>query len=193
MARLAHPYARQRPRSRVSGKRSRHGVWIALGGLTLVTLAMAGAVFAFSNATLHGDRAALARIALQPFAGSIASVRASGPTGQRIPLTVEGDRLTPRRRLSPGELVAVSVVIRRPRWSSWALGRERRETLSIRTPTAHVLQRWLTVRTARELGRETLPPPTSRRRAKTMVQPFPSRPMLTRIQTLKKRRLWMWT
>jgi len=120
-------------------------VWIALGGLTLVTLAMAGAVFAFSNATLHGDRAALARIALQPFAGSIASVRASGPTGQRIPLTVEGDRLTPRRRLSPGELVAVSVVIRRPRWSRWALGKERRETLTVRAPTTHVVQRWLTV------------------------------------------------
>ena len=120
-------------------------MWIALGGLTLVTLAMAGAVFAFSNATLHGDRAALARIALQPFAGSIASVRASGPTGQRIPLTVEGDRLTPRRRLSPGELVAVSVVIRRPRWSRWALGKERRETLTVRAPTTHVVQRWLRV------------------------------------------------
>jgi peptidoglycan hydrolase-like protein with peptidoglycan-binding domain len=119
---------------------------MTLGAVALLVAAMAGAVFAFSGATLRDDRAALARLALQPFAGSIVSVRAFGPAGQRIPLIVKGGLLTPRRRLAPGELVAVNVVVRRPQWSSWALGRERRETLTVRAPTAHVIQRWLTVR-----------------------------------------------
>ncbi len=146
MARLLQPQVRQRPRTRIRRKRSRRGLWITLGGVALLVVAVAGAVFAFSGATLRADRSALAGIALQPLAGSVVSVRASGPGGRRIPLTVKGGRLTPRRRLSPGELVAVNVVVRRPRWSSWALGKERRETLTVRAPEAHVVQRWLTVR-----------------------------------------------
>src|SRR5689334_18029343 len=102
-------------------------------------------VFFLSGATLAGDPSALARISLQPFAGSIVSVRAAGPDGRTIPLARRGGRLTPRKLLSAGERVSVTVVVRRPGWSSWALGAWRRETLTVEAPAAHVRARWLTV------------------------------------------------
>jgi L,D-transpeptidase-like protein/putative peptidoglycan binding protein len=112
----------------------------------LLLLATAGgAVYAFSGATLEGDHTALARVVLQPFAGSVVSIRADGSAGERIPLTVEGGRLTPQHRLAPGERVVVTVVVRRPFWSSWALGTERRDTLTMRAPVTHIVDPWLTV------------------------------------------------
>ena len=36
------------------------------------------------------------------------------------------------------------VVVRRPGWSAWALGKERHERLTVQTPVAHILDRWPT-------------------------------------------------
>jgi lipoprotein-anchoring transpeptidase ErfK/SrfK len=113
--------------------------------LAIVLAAAAGGVYAFSGATLAGDESALARVDLQPFAGSVARVTASDSQGRPIPLEVRGGRLTPETPLAPGERVSISVVVRRPGWSSWALGKTRHVTLSVRAPVAHVRQRWLTV------------------------------------------------
>ncbi len=111
----------------------------------LVVVAAAGSVVAFSGARLVGDSSALARVALQPFAGSLVEVAASGPDGRNVALVDRGGRLFPLRKLVPGESVSVTVVIRRPGWLSWALGKERRETLRVSTPVAHVVQQWVTV------------------------------------------------
>jgi hypothetical protein len=86
-------------------------------------------------------------VEVQPFAGTLESARAFGPGGRRIPLSVRNGRLTPQARLNPGEQVSVEVVVRRPRWLRWALGGERRERRTLRTPGAHVRERWLTVAT----------------------------------------------
>jgi len=80
------------------------------------------------------------------FGGTLERARAFGPNGQRIPLAVLHGRLTPRTRLAPGEPVSIEVVVRRPSWLGWALGRERHEQLTLRTPVAAVSERWLTVR-----------------------------------------------
>jgi hypothetical protein len=56
-------------------------------------------------------------------------------------------RFTPRVRVASGERISISVVVRRPGWESWALGGERRETLTVQTPVAKVTNRW--VRAAR--------------------------------------------
>jgi hypothetical protein len=58
---------------------------------------------------------------------------------------IRGGKLTPRTRLLPGERVSVEVVVRRPSWLGWALGKERHERLSLLTPIAAVSDRWLTV------------------------------------------------
>jgi L,D-transpeptidase-like protein len=109
---------------------------IALGVATVAVAAFAAAVFRYSGAGLVSDPSALARVRLQTFAGSIESVRGS------VPLAEHGGRLTPRRKVRPGETVAISVVVRRPGWSAWALGRERRERLTVMAPVAHVVDRW---------------------------------------------------
>jgi peptidoglycan hydrolase-like protein with peptidoglycan-binding domain len=103
------------------------------------------AVYLLSGARLAADGSALAHVRLQPFAGSIATIRASRPDGTTVPLRVRRGRLVPLVRLTPGETISVTLTVRRPGWSSWALGAERTERLSVRTPVANVAQRWLTV------------------------------------------------
>jgi hypothetical protein len=147
MANAAPPFASQRrlsPPSRRTRRRHRPW-WIALAVVVLVAAAAAGVVFAFSGVRLADDPVALARVSVQPFAGSIAGVTATDSKGRPVPLTVRDGRLTPRRSVSSGEVVAVTVLVRRPGWLRWALGRQRRETITVRTPVAHVRERWLTV------------------------------------------------
>jgi peptidoglycan hydrolase-like protein with peptidoglycan-binding domain len=110
----------------------------------LVLLAAGAGVWALSGVRLVADTSALGRLDLQAFAGSLAGVRARAADGSVIPLVVSHGRLTPRRRIAPGQQVSISVVVRRPRWASWALGAERRETLTVRTPVANVVNRWVT-------------------------------------------------
>jgi peptidoglycan hydrolase-like protein with peptidoglycan-binding domain len=102
-------------------------------------------VWAFSGVRLVEDSSALGRVELQPFAGSLVSVRAEGVDGRVIPLGVSHGRVTPRMQVAPGTRIVLSVVVRRPSWESWALGRTRRKTLTVVTPTAKVARRWVTV------------------------------------------------
>jgi hypothetical protein len=123
---------------------SRRGVlWAILGVVVAATVAVGVAVVLWSGATLAKDRTALARVDLQPFAGKLVSASASTPDGRPVPLVRHGSRLTPERPLAPGQTVAVDVVIRRPGWTAWALGKERRERLSVRAPVARVMSRWV--------------------------------------------------
>ena len=96
----------------------------------------------WSGATLAEDNVALAKVEVQPLGGSLVSAKASGPSGRRIPLTVDGGRLLPRTKLKPGEVVTVEVVVRRPGWLGWALGKTRTERLTVQAPIARLAQRW---------------------------------------------------
>jgi hypothetical protein len=113
--------------------------------LVLIVVLLVLAVLAFSGVTLASDSTALARVSVQPLGGTIERVRAYGPNGRRVPLAIEDGRLTPLRRLAPGEQVTVDVEVRRPGWLSWALGGERNEQLTLRAPAAQVTERWMTV------------------------------------------------
>ena len=119
--------------------------WSAFAVAVLLVAAAAVAVWAFSGVRLVADASSLGRVELETFAGSLASVQARGSDGRSIPLAVSHGRLTPRRRVAPGERIALSVVVRRPGWAAWALGSERRETLTVETPVAHLVDRWPTV------------------------------------------------
>jgi peptidoglycan hydrolase-like protein with peptidoglycan-binding domain len=130
-------------------RRSRRGVWIGVALVTAAAAAFAIAVVLLSGASLTEDGFALARVHTQLFAGRVASVRAFAPDGTAIPLAVSHGRLTPRSQLLPGETVSVRVVVRRPGWSAWALGKERHERLTVQTPVAHVVDRWPTSRVIR--------------------------------------------
>ena len=117
----------------------------------LIVALLAVAVLAFSGVTLASDPTALARVTVQPLGGRIERVRAYGPDGRRVPLAIHGGRLTPLKRLTPGEQVTVDVEVRRPGWLSWALGGERSERLTLRAPVAHVTHRWMTVPSGSEV------------------------------------------
>jgi peptidoglycan hydrolase-like protein with peptidoglycan-binding domain len=119
--------------------------WVALAAVVVALTAGALAVWAFSGVQLVADSSTLGRVELQMFAGSLVSVQARSSDGQGIPLVVSHGRLTPRTRVAPGERISLAVVVRRPGWASWALGSQRRETLTVRAPVAHVLNRWPTV------------------------------------------------
>src|SRR5580704_12380108 len=121
----------------------------ALLGVALVAAvaiaALAVAVLTLSGVTLASDPTALARVSVQPLGGTIEHVQAFGPSGRHLTLAIHDGRLTPLERLTPGEQVAVDVVVRRPGWLAWALGSQRSEHLTLRAPVAQVRERWMTV------------------------------------------------
>jgi hypothetical protein len=112
--------------------------------LAAAALALAAGVIWWSGATLARDSVALARVDLQPLAGSLESAKAFRHDGTPIPVSASGGRLVPRALLTPGETVSVVVVVRRPGWLGWALGHDRTERLTLKTPLALPTQRWLT-------------------------------------------------
>jgi peptidoglycan hydrolase-like protein with peptidoglycan-binding domain len=135
-----------RPRPVSTRRRSPwRALWAALIALAIVVVAVVAAVLAWSGASLGGDATALARVNIGPLGGTLERAQAFAPDGRRIPIAVDGGRLTPRTPLAPGERVSVSVVVRRPGWLGWALGHERHERLTVDAPVAHVTDRWLTV------------------------------------------------
>jgi hypothetical protein len=128
---------------------ARSGRTRALAGVAVIVIvaivALVVAVLAWSGVTLVSDSTALARVSVQPLGGTIESVQAFGPGGQRLALAIHDGRLTPLQRLKPGEQVSVDVVVRRPGWLSWALGKHRSEHLTLRAPVAQLSERWMTV------------------------------------------------
>ena len=133
------PVRRRRP------PRRRRWPWIVAAVVAALALGLGAAVLWWSGATLAGDPVALARVEVQPLGGSLVSARAFARGGARVPVTESGGRLVPRTLLSPGEVVTVVVVVRRPGWLGWALGHSRTERLTVRAPVARLTQRWLTV------------------------------------------------
>ncbi len=115
---------------------------VLLAVLVAALLGLAAAVIWWSGATLAEDDVALARVELQPLAGSLVSAKAFAPNGHRIPLSVSGGRLVPKTKLAPGEQVTVEVVVRRPRSLRWALGSTRTERLTLHAPVARLTQQW---------------------------------------------------
>lgn len=85
---------------------------------------------------------ALARLELQPLAGSVRSLAAYGPDGRRLPVADRHGRLTPEVLVPSGSDIRIEVVVRRPRWLGWALGSSRRETLTVTAPVATVAERF---------------------------------------------------
>ena len=122
---------------------------MAVAAVAIVVLVVA--VLALSSASLASDSTALARVTTGPLGGTIEHVEAFGPQGQRIPLTVDHGRLTPLRRLAPGEMVSVDVEVRRPGWLGWALGERHTEHLTLHAPVAQVTEHWMTVPASRDV------------------------------------------
>jgi hypothetical protein len=132
------PYA---PRRRRIGRG-----WIVAGGVVLVLAALAAIVYFGSGVRLAQDTSALARVKVGFLGGTVETAHVIGPGGREIPSTFRDGRLTPRARaIAPGEHVTVSVVVRRPKVTSWLLGGRSRQRLDLSAPAAHLSRTRLTV------------------------------------------------
>jgi hypothetical protein len=116
-----------------------------VAGVVIVVAVVAA--LTLSGVSLASDSTALALVTVGPLGGKIEHVEAYGPNGRKVPIAVHDGRLTPLRRLTPGEPVSVDVEVRRPGWIGWALGSTRREQLTLQAPVAKVTEQWMTVPT----------------------------------------------
>jgi hypothetical protein len=129
-----------------SPRRSRRRLLLGLLAPLLVAIVVfVVAALLLSSATLASDSTALARVTVGPLGGSIEHIQAFGQGGRSIPIAVSHERLTPLRRLTPGETVSVDVAVRRPGWIGWALGKEHTVRLTLHAPVAQVTEPWVTV------------------------------------------------
>jgi lipoprotein-anchoring transpeptidase ErfK/SrfK len=122
------------------------GTLIAAAILVLLLAGFGVAAFAMSGATLGADSSALAQVETEAFGGSVEEVHASDPNGRPIPIAIHDGRLVPKKQLSPGEQVSVTVVVRRSSLVGWLVGDEQEEHLTLHAPAARVRSRWLTVK-----------------------------------------------
>jgi peptidoglycan hydrolase-like protein with peptidoglycan-binding domain len=117
----------------------------AAGAVALCALAFCALAFVFSRPTIAADAAALARVDLPVTKGTVERVLAVGPHGRAIPLAVRDGRLWPEVALAPGEPVSIEVVLRRPGWIAWLAGSRDSERVQLRTPSALLRERYVTL------------------------------------------------
>lgn len=113
--------------------------------LVLVVAALAIAAFVLSRASIVSDGAALARVSLPLTSGTVTKVRAIGPQGRAIPVSLRDGRLWPRVALAPGEPVSIEATVRRPGWIGWLAGRQDTVHLDLLTPSAQLSKPYLTL------------------------------------------------
>jgi peptidoglycan hydrolase-like protein with peptidoglycan-binding domain len=129
-------------------KRTLAGV---LAGAGIVVVAAAAIGFGLSGVDLATGDDALAQVHLDTFAGTLLSATARGPHGGAVPIAVQDGEVTPVHHVLPGTTFTVTVRVRRPGWTGWALGHTVDKQLVVRTPSAHVHTHWTTLRSGAPL------------------------------------------
>lgn len=122
-----------------------------LAGAGVVVAVAAAIGFALSGVDLATGDTALAQVQLGTFAGTLVSATARGPHGGAVPVAVHDGRVMPLHRILPGTKLTVTVHVRRPAWSGWALGHDVDKQLVVRTPSANVRTHWTTLRSGTSL------------------------------------------
>jgi L,D-transpeptidase catalytic domain/Putative peptidoglycan binding domain len=123
-------------------------LWLIAAVVVVVVFgALAGAaLLAWPHARLSASDDALARIVLPAFAGRVAAVAVSAPSGGRVPVQLRQGELWPRGKLDAGERLTVKVTVRRPGWAGWLVGRSEQRRFTIETPGASVRDSFLQVK-----------------------------------------------
>ena len=131
-------------------RRTGPGIWLALALILAIAGAAIGvALLAWPAPALGAPDDALASVELPGFAGSVVAVHVSSPDGRGVSVKLHDGRLWPRHKLAGGERLTVVLTARRPGWAAWLVGRTEHRTLTIETPEAHLLGRWLQVKKGR--------------------------------------------
>jgi hypothetical protein len=123
-------------------------VWVVMIGVAAVVFGAVAVAARLAWPTVRLDPAddALARVVLPGFAGSVTAVVRSSD-GATVPVRLSHGRLWPLRRVPGGERITVELKVRRPGWAGWLAGHSDTRTFALKTPVAHLLGRWLQVKT----------------------------------------------
>jgi L,D-transpeptidase catalytic domain/Putative peptidoglycan binding domain len=119
------------------------------GVVLVAVLLAAGAAVALisSKPSLSADPSALAKVGLPLGGGTIESVNVvTGPHSRPVPVDLKGQQVWPTGTVAAGKQVTVQVVVKRPGWNSWLTGKTKTLQLTIKTPTAGLRHRYLTLR-----------------------------------------------
>ncbi len=115
-----------------------------VGGLVVAAVALLAVAWTHAGVSLADDPVALAAVHVQRFGGKVQHISAVDGDGHAVALEVDGERLTPKRKVAAGEPITVSVTVKRPGWDGWLLGSTKREQLTVRAPVAAVASQWVT-------------------------------------------------
>ncbi|MBS1879778.1 MAG: murein L,D-transpeptidase [Actinobacteria bacterium] len=122
---------------------------LLVGAAVLVPVLLIGAflaaAFGLSGARMGRDSAALASVETETFGGEVASVKATDPKGKEIPIAVHDGKLVPEKKLHPGETIQLEVVVKRPSAIAWVAGETNTLRMTMRTPKAKPVTRWISV------------------------------------------------
>ena len=70
----------------------------------------------------------------------------TGPHAKPIPVEVRGNQIWPQGRIPAGEKVSIRVVVKHPGWNSWLTGKTETLNLTMRTPSAALRHRFITLK-----------------------------------------------
>ncbi len=121
-----------------------------MAGIVLLAVLLVGGlavVLVTSHSSLKQDPSALANVKLPLGGGTIQSVSVvTGPHAKPIPVDIRGKQVWPQGRIPAGEQVSIRVVVKHPGWNSWLTGKTETLNLTMRTPSAAVRHRYLTLK-----------------------------------------------
>ena len=123
-------------------------VWFSAAALVAAVVVGAGVAAFIWWPSVHlgapGD--ALAQVAAPRFAGQVTAVQVRSANGDAVPVELRDGRVTPRGTVGSGERLTIELTVRRPGWAAWLVGRTDHPTFTVETPSAHLLGRWLQIK-----------------------------------------------
>ena len=123
---------------------------VRFGAAALLAVVICGggaAAFVFwPTAHLGAPGDALAHVVVPRFAGQLAGVDVRSGSGAKVPVALRDGDVVPTGTVGSGERVSVELTMRRPGWAAWLVGDTDRRRFTVVTPRAHLLGRWLQVR-----------------------------------------------
>jgi len=143
----------RRPSSEL-GASPRRSRYVVGGAVALVLIAFGLVALALGSAqpSLSADANGLARVGMPLGGGRIERVSVvTGPHSRPVPVQVRGDEIWPQRLVPAHQLVSIEVVVRRPGWVSWLSGRTQHLRMTLMTPSARLLEHYLTLRAGQPL------------------------------------------
>ena len=123
-------------------------VWFSAAALVAAVVVGAGvaAFIWWPSVQLGAPGDALARVSAPRFAGEVTAVQVRSANGDTVPAELRDGRVTPRGTVASGERLTIELTVRRPGWAAWLVGRTDHPTFTVETPSAHLLGRWLQIK-----------------------------------------------